>query len=349
MSGSCSCGENDFSEPGMPACYIASFKSAIIGFIFGFAIQNIVRLFIWIHQNRRARETTEPHHQGESYDMYEKVSEADLKCRPPNYESSTQGDLQNVPKLKFAHRCAKVEHSLRKLSVLSGLPHGLIEARGKDLEIVSMDRVVRRLLGYEKGTNSVVSPKTVHDLLPIELRSHHRKFLAKAVEEGDLPSSLMHPMRNIPMLRGNNRIVRVDLCVGIITKVRAPEAQADTSVPTSFHQLGCLSFSAPLSTQSRFLISHGQFCQCMSARPPAVRLPRPPPTAQVSAGPAPRLGRLHVLRARHRAGARRLPGRIELPAGILRDLAAPPHLRRRRRRRQQFRPGRIREQERKKN
>ena len=138
-----------------------------------------------------------------------------LDCKSPN----------------LAQRCTPFANTLRNLSILSGLPHGLIEARGKDLEIVAIDGTVRQILGFAESTaETVLLYKTVHDLLPIELQNNHRRVVAKAVEDGDLPSSLMHPMRNIPMLRCDGSIVRVDLCVGVITKVRPRPGLSVTSL-----------------------------------------------------------------------------------------------------------------------
>ena len=42
------------------------------------------------------------------------------------------------------------------------------------------------------------------------------------MEAGQLPSSLMHPLRNVPLLRWDGSEIRVDICVGIITKVLFP-------------------------------------------------------------------------------------------------------------------------------
>ena len=228
----CPCCVENVSGPAVSfqTCFLISFTSAVIGFVLGLRFQYISRYPKPLSETADSNPqlaTKQPPEES-LHILQTEDSETNAQSKTLDFGSHSQAGPLNVAKSTFAHRNAKVEYSLRKLSVLSGLPHGLIEARGKDLEIVKMDRVVRCLLGYEKGANrlqngarSVVSPQTVHDLLPIELRSQHRRFFAKAVEDGDLPSSLMHPMRNIQMLRQDGSVVRVNLCVGVITKVRS--------------------------------------------------------------------------------------------------------------------------------
>ena len=120
---------------------------------------------------------------------------------------------------------------MRKISTLSGLRHGLVEARGNELEIFSVDQTARRLLGWpvDPSDGDTILPSTVHELLPVEMRAGHRLFFDKAAEEGALPSSLMHPMRNVPMLRLDGTVIRVDVCIGVITKVTIAYAQISFS------------------------------------------------------------------------------------------------------------------------
>jgi hypothetical protein len=119
--------------------------------------------------------------------------------------------------------------SIRKFSMLHNnrVSHGLIEAMGEGLEIVSIDPTMRRLLGWPAETmdsflgpadGGQALPTSVHDLLPENFRSIHRQFMAKAVSEGALPSSLMHPLRNVKMLRRDGTSIRVNVCIGLITK-----------------------------------------------------------------------------------------------------------------------------------
>ena len=112
---------------------------------------------------------------------------------------------------------------IRKFSLLNEFQHGLIEARGTGLEIVSIDPIMHKLLRWPVGNQAQPSdaqplPTSVHDLLPAEFRLVHRNFLAKAAVEGELPSSLMHPLRNVQMVRLDGTVVHVDVCIGVITK-----------------------------------------------------------------------------------------------------------------------------------
>ena len=130
---------------------------------------------------------------------------------------------------KVRQRGTSFAKSIRKFSLLhdNRVSHGLIEAMGAELEIVSIDPTMRRLLGWpteamEPGAtssnSSVPLPTTVHDLLPEDFRSIHRQFLAKAIADGALPSSLMHPLRNVKMLRLDGNTIRANVCIGLITK-----------------------------------------------------------------------------------------------------------------------------------
>ena len=130
---------------------------------------------------------------------------------------------------KARQRGTSFAKSIRKFSLLhdNRVSHGLIEAMGEGLEIVSIDPTMRRLLGWPTETmdpsatpsdGGQALPTSVHDLLPENFRSIHRQFLAKAISEGALPSSLMHPLRNVKMLRRDGTSIRVNVCIGLITK-----------------------------------------------------------------------------------------------------------------------------------
>jgi hypothetical protein len=126
---------------------------------------------------------------------------------------------------KARQRGTNFAQSIRKFSLLhdNRVSHGLIEAMGEGLEIVSIDPTMRRLLGWPTETKDQAEggpslPTSVHDLLPEEFRSIHRQFLAKAIADGALPSSLMHPLRNVKMQRLDGTAVRVNVCIGLITK-----------------------------------------------------------------------------------------------------------------------------------
>jgi hypothetical protein len=126
---------------------------------------------------------------------------------------------------KARQRTTNFAKSIRKFSLLhdNRVSHGLIEAMGEGLEIVSIDPTMRRLLGWPTETKDQAEggpslPNSVHDLLPEAFRSIHRQFLAKAIADGALPSSLMHPLRNVKMQRLDGTAVRVNVCIGLITK-----------------------------------------------------------------------------------------------------------------------------------
>ena len=224
--GNCLCRENLYG-PQLPLhyCFLISLASAIFGFFVGVAVgpvlskhppeQNVMDsdLALRANHSQAAEKKVSKEEKGES----KGGKMLELKRREERIRENESDRNTWKP---TTQRCAPFANSLRKLSVLSGLPHGLIEARGKGLEIVSIDHVVRQLLGTSTKAENAFLQKTVHGLLPTEIREHHRRVVAKAMEDGDLPSSLMHPMRNIPMLRCDGSIVRVDFCVGVITKVQ---------------------------------------------------------------------------------------------------------------------------------
>ena len=107
--------------------------------------------------------------------------------------------------------------SIRKVSRLGGLQYGLVEARGRDLAIVSIDSSMRTMLAWPEDQPL---PTSVYDLLPENLHCTHRSHIDKAAREGTLPSSLLHPLRNLPLVRWGGAVHRVDICVGVITKAR---------------------------------------------------------------------------------------------------------------------------------
>jgi PAS domain-containing protein len=95
-------------------------------------------------------------------------------------------------------------HNVRKFSLMTDTSHGLIEAQGPDLKIVTVDPRVCRILGW--ATDAAPGPgrpppaglpATVHELLPPELRGLHRRLLAHAVAAGRLPDALQRPMRAV--------------------------------------------------------------------------------------------------------------------------------------------------------
>jgi hypothetical protein len=149
----------------------------------------------------------------------EATSDADSRRR----KSKLGQNSGQFSESQLSRRGLSFASSMRKISTLSGLQHGLVEARGRNLQIFTVDQSARRMLGWPMDPSDceVPLPSTVHDLLPAEIRAGHRRFFEKATEEGVLPSSLMHPVRNAPMLRLDGTVIRVDLCIGVITKVHS--------------------------------------------------------------------------------------------------------------------------------
>ena len=199
--------EDNFPGPvlSLHNCFVLSFASAFFGFSLGVFSQRMSPFF-----TSSCRTITSRLSQMRSKNANDECSEAGETILSPF------GSKKNCLRAS-ERRKAKPDPDI----ALSELHHCLIEARGEELEIITIDRNFGRLFGCtENERNDFLLPKTVHDLLPIDLRAHHRSSVAKAVNDGELPFSLMHPMRNIPMLRYDGSIMHVDLCIGAITKVQ---------------------------------------------------------------------------------------------------------------------------------
>jgi hypothetical protein len=74
---------------------------------------------------------------------------------------------------------ASYGQNIRRLSLVSESCHGLIEARGVELTIVTVDPTVCRMLGWTVDAGRSL-PTTVHDLLPPELRDLHCRLILQA-------------------------------------------------------------------------------------------------------------------------------------------------------------------------
>ena len=98
---------------------------------------------------------------------------------------------------------------------------GIIIAAGKDLEIVSINTSMRRMLQWPVDFRLEPDPSkkiSVNDLMPSNLQAKHQKIMSKAVEAGTLPGSLMHPLRNIEVMTyGRNESIRGSLSLGVLT------------------------------------------------------------------------------------------------------------------------------------
>ena len=91
---------------------------------------------------------------------------------------------------------------------------------------------MRRILGWpvhpllpqmvgvaDMDSNSPPAALSVHDLIPARVRDLHRQNFAASVKTGKLPDSLSHPLRGVYLLRTDGEEVRVNVGIGLITKV----------------------------------------------------------------------------------------------------------------------------------
>ena len=122
---------------------------------------------------------------------------------------------------------------------------GILEVIGPRLEIVSADAAMRRILGWPAASlppssssrtpggqgcrasaegapsaDATTPAKTVHELLPEALREAHGQHIFSAVAAGELPEAMAHPRRGLPLQRADGNVVLVNMCVGLMTKVR---------------------------------------------------------------------------------------------------------------------------------
>ena len=183
----------------------------VLGFLLGLAAHKIKSR---LHESNGCSEETN-----------KRTSNHTLKLEKNEFPVTEELDQQILPakqSLAYQLQGSSFAANIRKVSRLSGIQHGLIEARGQGLVIVSIDGSMRDMLGWPPaGEQDRPLPTSVYDLLPEGLRSAHRGHIAKIAESGALPSSLMHPMRNLPIVRWDGTVLRVDICVGVVTKVRS--------------------------------------------------------------------------------------------------------------------------------
>jgi PAS domain-containing protein len=117
-------------------------------------------------------------------------------------------------------RTSSFGESIRKFSLIDEAAHGLIEARGVDLAIVTADPTVCRMLGWSgEGVAPHPDhplPTSVHDLLPPETRAHHRRLLERAAAAGALPDAVRTPLTGVRILRLDGSAIRVNVMVGLV-------------------------------------------------------------------------------------------------------------------------------------
>lgn len=102
----------------------------------------------------------------------------------------------------------------------------LIVAKGPDLVIVSVNRALSDLLLWD---NEAQAPPVqyVNELMHRSLVDAHARWMERAAKEDALPGSLVHPLRNVEILRADGTFARVNLSIGQFTKDR-PVGGADT-------------------------------------------------------------------------------------------------------------------------
>ena len=108
---------------------------------------------------------------------------------------------------------AKMQELVCKLKEFDLDPRaGLVVCRGSRLFIHYMDPTLKKMLG---------SPACVDDLLPVQMRGKHAQTVAKysGSRAGELPESLAHPLRTVPMLDQAGNTLAVKLIIGKLGSV----------------------------------------------------------------------------------------------------------------------------------
>ena len=135
-------------------------------------------------------------------------------------------------------RTSSFGENIRKFSLINAGAHGLIEARGVDLEIVTADPTVCEMLRWS-GEASVCArlPTSVHDLLPPDARPLHRRLLSRAVADGALPAALRRALVGASVQRLDGSTVRVDVFIGLVDPSRPidPDTTLFYAVLTEHH------------------------------------------------------------------------------------------------------------------
>ena len=107
-----------------------------------------------------------------------------------------------------------------------------LEAKGADLDIVAVNLNFLKLI-QPRQTSSTDStwhqlPNSVHDLFPADFGVVHRQTMLRVFgSHGSygLPSSLLHPLRNVEMRRLDGTPIQVDVKIGISNPQHALSAQ----------------------------------------------------------------------------------------------------------------------------
>eukprot|EP00960_Hanusia_phi_P026671 746389-Hanusia_phi.AAC.1 len=89
---------------------------------------------------------------------------------------------------------------------------GMVVCKGSELKIVHVNHRLRKMLGW--GSEDVDSlPQTVHELLPPSMRRIHKEWVWHALNQGSLPGSLLHPLRNVGLQRLDGTIFQANVII----------------------------------------------------------------------------------------------------------------------------------------
>jgi hypothetical protein len=146
---------------------------------------------------------------------------------------SDRGSVGNVIKsrnsvkmnLEIEELCSALQTSIREVGQLQGVANDgmmseipLIVAKGPELLIVSVNRALSDVLLWDNEEAPPV--QYVHELMHRSLVEAHARWMERAAREDSLPGSLIHPLRNVEILRADGTYTRVNLSIGQFTKDR---------------------------------------------------------------------------------------------------------------------------------
>jgi hypothetical protein len=152
------------------------------------------------------------------------ASSSDTEGKPD--ESDVESSASDKCEARTERIPLRFGWSMRKFSLMNELNHGLIEAQGADLRIITMDPTMCRILGYAPDGLGFPArpsrfPASVHDLLPHHLRDSHRRLLRQFASGGPVVpgSATLHPLvRGLPILRSDGSTALVDVAFGVVTR-----------------------------------------------------------------------------------------------------------------------------------
>eukprot|EP00960_Hanusia_phi_P076791 768610-Hanusia_phi.AAC.3 len=86
---------------------------------------------------------------------------------------------------------------------------GLVISKGPNLQVVLANETLKTLLDWPKSKDDC--PQTIHDILPPQIRRVHQQWVTKAIEQGNLPGSLLHPLRNVSLQKASGGSVQANV------------------------------------------------------------------------------------------------------------------------------------------